>query len=298
MTATWVDIARKDFEDAARSRLLWSLIAIFVAFLGMALPVAEQLFPEAVSVDAAKALSGVAMLSQLFVPGIALVAGYMAVVGERQSGSLRVLLGYPFSRQAVVTGKVAGRILVTGTALLIGFAVASVLVLVLYGPPRLTAFAGFVGAGILLGLTFTGLAVGGSAAASSRGRAMAMTIGSFVGMVFFWKPIAAGLYYVVNGSLPGVHAAEWYFVLKRLNPLEAYRVLAGSALNADVSPVPAFPVEDLPATVTPGQLDLATRLGGEVPVYLEPWFSVVVLLAWGCIPVLIGIRSFERADLD
>ena len=112
MTVTWRDVARKDFEDAARSKLLWGLIAVFVAFLVMSLLSAEELFPDAVTVDAATALSGVAMLAQLFVPGIELVAGYMAVVGERRSGSLRVLLSYPFSRFDVVAGKLVGRSLV------------------------------------------------------------------------------------------------------------------------------------------------------------------------------------------
>lgn len=298
MTATWNDIARKDFEDAVRSKMLWGIIAVFIAFLLMALPVAEQLFPDAVTVDAAKALGGVAMLTQLFVPGIALVAGYMAVVGERRSGSLRVLLSYPFSRRDIVAGKLVGRILVTSTALVVGFAVASVLVVVLYGAPDVAAFAGFVGAGVLLGLTFTGLAVGGSAAASSRGRAMTLTIGSFVAMVFFWKPAAAGVYYAVTGSLPGLHAERWYFLLQRLNPLEAFRVLSGAALDEEVSAVPELPVENLPADVSPEQLELANRLlGGEVPFYLTEWFSVVVLVVWGAIPVVLGYWWFERTDL-
>lgn len=117
MTAIWEGVARKDFEDAVRSKLLWGLIAVFVAFLVMSLLSAEVLFPDGVTVDATMALVGVAMLAQLFVPGIALVAGYMSVVGERRSGSLRVLLSYPFSRFDVVAGKLAGRTLVTGTAL-------------------------------------------------------------------------------------------------------------------------------------------------------------------------------------
>ncbi len=297
MTATWRAIARKDFEDAVRSKLLWGISAVFVAFLLMSLPVAEQLFPETTSVDAAKALSGVAMLAQLFVPGIALVVGYMAVVGERRSGSLRVLLSYPFSRRDVVAGKLVGRLFVTATALFVGFLVASALVVALYGAPEIDAFAGFVGAGMLLGLTFTGLAVGGSAAAASRGQALALTIGSFVGMVFFWKPVAAGAYYAVTGSLPGLYAEEWYFVLKRLNPLEAFRVLAGSALDEPVQAVPQFPVENLPAGVTDAHLEIATRLTGTVPVYLQDWFSIVVLAVWGLVPVLLGYWWFERSDL-
>lgn len=298
MTVTWRDVARKDVEDAVRSKMVWGFIVVFVAFLTMALLSAEQLFPDSVTVGSSMALAGVAMLAQLFVPGIALVAGYMSVVGERRSGSLRVLLGYPFSRFDVVAGKLVGRGLVTGTALTVGFAAGSVLVVALYGIPDVGAFAGFVGAGVLVGVTFTALAVGGSAAGATRGRAMALTIGSFVGMVFFWKPLIVGLYYAVTGSLPGLHADEWYFVLKRLNPLEAYRVLAGAALDRRVSEVPKFPIEDVPRHVPSEQLELTNRLAGDVPFYLEDWFSAVVLLAWAIVPVVVGYWRFETSDLE
>ena len=296
MTATWVEIARKDFEDAVRSKILWGISAVFLAFLVMSLLSAEQLFPDSITVDAAMALAGVAMLAQLFVPGVALVAGYLSVVGERRSGSLRVLLGYPFSRLDVVAGKLVGRALVTAVALIAGFAVATVLVAVLYGVPDLASLAGFVGAGVLVGLTFTGLAVGGSAAGATRGRAMALTIGSFVGMVFFWKPAVVGLYYAVTGSLPGLEVERWYLFLKRLNPLEAYRTLAGAALDRPVSEVPNFPIEDFPAGVSAQQLALTDRLAGEVPFYLADWFAVIVLLAWGLVPAIVGYWSFENAD--
>jgi ABC-2 type transport system permease protein len=106
------------------------------------------------------------------------------------------------------------------------------------------------------------------------------------------------VYYVVTGSLPGLHAERWYFLLQRLNPLEAFRVLSGAALDEEVSAVPELPVENLPADVSPEQLELANRLlGGEVPFYLTEWFSVVVLVVWGAIPVVLGYWWFERTDL-
>jgi ABC-2 type transport system permease protein len=297
MTATWADVARKDFEDALRSKLLWGLILVFVAFLAMSLLSAEHLFPEPLTVDAALALAGVAMLAQLFVPGIALVAGYMSVVGERRSGSLRVLLSYPFSRFDVVAGKLVGRTLVTTTALTVGFAAAGLLVVALYGVPDFTVFVGFVATGVLVGVAFTGLAVGGSAAAATRGRARTLTIGSFVGMVFFWKPAAVGLYYAFNGSVPGLQADRWYFLLKRLNPLEAYRVLTGAVLDRRVAEVPNLPLENVPRTNPTEPLEIAQRIAGEVPFYLEDWFSVVVLLAWGLVPLAVGYWRFEESDL-
>ncbi|MFB6185571.1 MAG: ABC transporter permease [Halobacteriaceae archaeon] len=298
MTATWIDIARKDFEDAVRSKMLWGFIGIFLAFVTISLFSAEQLFPASVTVDAPMALAGVAMLAQLFIPGIALVAGYMAVVGERQSGSLRILLSYPFSRFDIVLGKLAGRLLITGIGLSIGFAVASGLVVWLYGVPTVTQFMQFVATGILLGLSFTGLAVGGSAATKTRGSAMTLTIGSFMSMVFFWKPIVVGIYYGVKGTLPGIKADAWYFLLKRLNPLEAYRVLTGAALNEPVDPVPKFPLEDIPANTPSEKLEIANRVVGEVPIYLDQSMAVVIFIAWGTFPVILGYWRFKSEDLS
>ena len=297
MTVTWVDIAHKDFEDAVRSKMLWGISSVFVAFLVMSLLSAEQLFPNPVTVDASMALVGVAMLAQLFVPGVALVAGYLSVVSERRSGSLRVLLSYPLSRFDVVAGKLVGRSLVTGVALTAGFTVATALVVALYGIPDPLSFAGFIAGGILVGLTFTGLAVGGSAAAATRGQAMTLTIGSFVGMVFFWKPVVVGLHYAVTGSLPGIKVERWYVFLQRLNPLEAYRVVVGAALGQSVREVPELPIEGVPAGVSPERLELTNRLGGEIPFYLADWFSIVVLLAWGLVPVIAGYWLFENTDL-
>jgi len=297
MTASWIAIARKDVADATRSRMLWGFTLVFVAFLGMALPVAGELFPDVVTVSPAKALAGVAMLAQLFIPGIAIVAGYMAVVGERRTGSLRVLLGAPFTRGRVLAGKLVGRLVVTLVALTTGFAVAAALVVALYGAPTAAAFGGFVATGLLLGVVFTGLAVGGSAATATRGHAMTATIGSFMGMVFFWQPLAAGAYAAVTGGLPGRIAEPWYFLLKRVNPLEAYRVLTEAALDERVDAVPQFPLEDVPRHAPLEQLAMTNRLAGPVPFYLQDWFAALILLAWAVIPVLVGYHRFRTTDL-
>lgn len=298
MTATWHHIARKDLEDAVRSRVLWGLIFVFVAFLVMSLLAAEELFPDNVIVDIPKLLAGVAMLAQLFIPGVALVVGYLAVVGERRSGSLRVLLSYPFSRIDVLIGKLLGRTIVTLTALVIGFVVATVLIVLLHGWPAIAVFAGFIAAGIILAISFTAFAVGASAAVATRGRAMAVSFGTFVVMMFFWRPIVIGSYWLRYGTLPEVQVERWYLFLLRLNPLEAYRTVVGSFIDERVYPLPDLHLEDVPPELPAEQFTTAHRLGGEVPFYLDPMFGVVVLLAWGAIPVLLGYRRFLKTDLS
>ncbi|MFW6448338.1 MAG: ABC transporter permease subunit [Halobacteriota archaeon] len=297
MTATAIDVARKDFEDAIRSRVLWGLTATFVAFLVMALLTAEELVQHVERVDAIVALTGVAMLAQLFIPGVAIVGGYMALTGERESGSLRVLLSFPFSRGDVIAGKLFGRLALTLTALAVGFVVAAAIVAVRYGLPSATTFGLFVAAAALLGAVFTALAVGGSAIAWTRGRAMALTIGPFVAMVFFWKPVVVGLHYAVNRTLPGVEVEAWYLFVKRLNPLEAYRVVVGAILDEPVQAVPHLPLEDLPVGTVPQAIDTATRLGGDVPWYLSEEAAVGILVLWGLVPIAIGYRRFTASDV-
>lgn len=289
-------VARKDFEDAVRSKMVWSLIAVFVALTTFLLVVFRATVDSG-DVPADAALSFLAQFGQLFVPLIALVAAYMAVVGERRSGSLRVLLAYPHSRRDVVAGKLLGRGGVVLLAFVVGFTVATVVASAMFEAPALGEFLTVLVAVVLFGLAFCGLAVGISAAAATRGKAMALAIGSFLLFLMFWDGIAAGVYYAVHGSLPGLQADAWYFLLKRLSPIEAFRLLAQSALDGVVNPMIALPVEDLPEGTLPWQVPIEERVEGDLPLYLEDWFNAVVLAAWAVVPPVVGYLRFERSDL-
>lgn len=295
---TWRQVARKDFEDVVRSKMLWSIVTVFVAFMGFMLLVATQVVdPEGSGSGTVEALAFVAGFGKLFVPVVALVAGYMAVVGERRSGSLRVLLGYPHSRRDVVAGKLVGRAGVIVLAFVAGFALMTVLVAALFSFPPVETFLSLVAVATLFGLAFTGIAVGISAAAPTRGKAMALAIGTFLLCLVFWEGLAAGVHYAVHDSLPGLEADAWYFLLKRLNPIAAYDALTAEVLDSAVATMVNLPVEDVPRGTPPEQLRLENRVEGDLPVYLEPWFSAVILLAWGVVPAALGYRRFERADL-
>jgi len=293
---TWAQVARKDFEDAVRSRMLWGIMGVFVAFLGFVFVVALS------TSDAAEATSDAALgltatLGQLFVPLIALIAGYMAVVGERRTGSLRVLLGYPHSRRDVVLGKLVGRSGVIAVTLAVGSAVSILFVAVLVESPDLGNVAGLLGAIVLFGVAFTGLAVGISAAVSSRGKAMALAIGSVLVFLLVWDAAVAGVYAVVTGSLPGLEAEAWYFLLKRLSPVGAFQALAGEAVAGQVQPLFQMGVEEVPRDATPEQLALSNRVAGQLPFYLTSWFAALTLVAWGALPSFVGYLRFARSDL-
>jgi len=293
---SWTQVARKDFEDAVRSKMLWGIIAVFVAFMGFVLAVAIGTTDTSEATGGA-ALALTAQLNQLFVPLVALVAGYMAVVGERRSGSLRVLLSYPHSRRDVVAGKLAGRSAVIALTLAAGSLVTIAMVGVLVASPDLADVAGLLGATVLFGVAFTGLAVGISAAVASRGKAMALAIGSLLVFLVVFDAAAAGAYAAVTGSLPGLAVEPWYFLLKRLSPVGAFRALAEGFVDGRLQPFFRMGLEQIPPDTPPSERTVAARVGGSLPFYLSEWFAALTLAAWGLVPSVVGAVRLERSDL-
>ena len=293
---TLAQVARKDFEDAVRSKMLWGIIAVFVGFMAFVLLAAIGTTDTTdASGDAVLGLT--AQLSQLFVPLIALIVGYMAIVGERRSGSLRILLSYPHSRRDVVFGKLAGRSAVIGLALGVGSIASILLAAVVVAIPSLENVVGLLGSIVLFGVGFTGLAVGISASVRTRGKAMAAAIGSLLVFLIVWDAAAAGLFAAVTGSLPGLEAEAWYFLLKRLNPLGAFRALAEPFVEGQLQPFFQMGLEEIPRDATAEQLALSNRVPGSLPVYLSDWFAAATLAAWGVLPAIVGYLRFVRSDI-
>jgi hypothetical protein len=148
---------------------------------------------------------------------------------------------------------------------------------------------------------FTSIALGVSAVAGSRRGAMGGAVGSYVFFTILWNPIVAGIHFLVEGELAGIDAPAWYLFLQRLSPLEAYRQAIMELLGENVFGL--FGWEFIVANVdqsemADGGLIVSNRVAGELPFYLTEWFAVVVLFAWLVVPILVGLRYFERADLN
>jgi len=297
---SWRAVARKDFEDVIRSWLLWSIVGVFLVLMGIiSVAASAQGLADADATGLYNLFN--AFGAQLLVPVTALVVGYMAITAERESGSLRILFGLSHGRRDVVLGKFLSRsgAMVVTTSIL-GLAVLAMVVL-LVGSFSVGPFLGFLGLSILLALAFVGIAVGISASTASRPRAMAGAIGSYVFFALLWHPIVAGIHYAVEGTFAGYEAPEWYFLLLRLSPLQAYADALGLLTDSYMSLLLSWSglVEDVETEqIREGTLLLSDRLGGEVPLYLSEWASVAVLLFWFLVPVAIGYWRFQRADLN
>ncbi len=280
---SWAVVARKDFQDARLSKTLWGLSVLFVLFAaGMAYLYAELpgLGGETGDLSALGLIFFLSAPATLFVSITAVVVAAKSLAGERESGSMKLLLSYPHSRRDVVLGKVAGRAAVLALPIVVGFAVAAIVVLAKYATFTPVDYVLFVLLTVLYAFAYISLVVGLSATTGSGTRATAMAIGLFVVLELLWDVVPLGVLYLLEGRLvPLQEYPNWALFLSGLTPSAAYSTAMGAVLPESPNAV------------------LGLGSSGDVPFYLADWFGLVLLVAWAVVPVSLGYLRFRRADL-
>lgn len=273
-------VARKDLEDAARSKLLIGVFGVLL-LLGVVLAVVPYLVGETGEAGAELSASLLQTPVGIFLPVLGAMVGYMAIINERDSGSIRVLLGLPLRRSDVVFGKAIGRSIVLIGALVLAGVVGVLLSMVLYGTVNGEQYAAFGILGALLSLVYVSLAVGVSASLDSRGKAMGTIAALLLLFVYAWQFVVFGIMRVVEGNWIPREVPNYAIFLMSIEPGTAATRVANFVLG-DAIPDPFEGMQD--------QI-------GEVPWYLDQWVAIPILLLWIVVPLAIGYYSFENADL-
>ena len=267
-----VAVAKKDFQDAIRSRWLVGLTVVFALILSVAAYVVRPAPGQTASSDAL-----LRILDQFFVgtlvPLIALVVGYNAVSGERESGSLKLLLSLPHSRADVVFGKVVGRAAALSTAVAVGFLVPAAIIAI--GPFTFDAatFIGYVVLVCVLASVFVAIAVGLSAGAPSRWLAMGGAIALYFLFVPLWNAIQFPLQIWLAGGgaswLP-ISVDQFGQFMRIFRPNGAFNVLSQNFLAGEF------------------------LSGGQRSLQIS---AAAMLVFWTLAPPLAGLLKFDRDDL-
>jgi len=280
-------VARKDYEDAIRSKTLWVVTGLFVLLTGGVAyfldAIGGALAPEGTELTATDFVFVVQLPGQWLIPLVAVLVGYKSVVAERESGTIKLLLSLPHTRRNVLVGKLAGRVAVVATAIVVAFAVAGVVVATRHAL-ALVPYLLFVAITVAYAAAFAGLAVGFSAAVRSGSRAVAGAFGIYALFGFnpsLWDLLPFGINYVLNGEFffETPRGPEWAQFVSLLSPKSAYNTAT--------------------AGFVPGESAFRQAAGGtgDLPVYLSEWAALVVLALWLVVPMAVGYWRFQRADL-
>lgn len=279
-------VARKDFQDAVRSRWLLGLTAFFILLVSAVVylmrPGPGQTIPTSALLGSIYIRDA---LVTTLIPLIALVVSYNAVVGERETGSLKLLLALPHSRADVVFGKVVGRAGAIAMPVSVGFLLPALVAAI--GPLSLQVgtFLGYILLTLLLSSAFVAIAVGFSAAVSSN----RFAIGGAVGLYFLFVPLWGAIQfplrlYLGMGGGPSwlpISGSELLQLLRLINPTGSFKIVAGEWVGTTLFAAGQAGVEG-------GAGQYATNM--EIAAF-------AMLAAWLLVPPLLGLWRFEGADL-
>ncbi|MCD2199033.1 ABC transporter permease [Halobacterium sp. KA-4] len=281
---SWPAIARKDFHDAARSKALWALTALFVLFMAGVAYVYTLLQSGGQGGGELETIGLIFFLLSpvtLLIPLTALVMSHKAIAGEVESGSAKFLLSLPHTRRDAIVGKVVGRGAVLGVSVVVGLVVAAVVTVALYDSFDALAFLGFSALTVLLAVLYTAIGVGLSATTQDSGRATIVAAAFFVVFEVAWGAVVSGVYYLLNGTFGPMSAGsvpDWYLLLNRVPPSSAFTNAVFQFL--------------------PGQSTLVAQLFPQnPPIYLSKWAALATMFAWLVVVPALGYYVFERADL-
>ena len=262
-------LAAKEFRDRMRNRwvlavaLVFAVFSVVISYFGGAQQGA--LGPRSIELVIASLVSLVIYL----IPLIALLLGFDAIVGERERGSLDLLLAMPLTRLELLLGKYLGLAAALTLSTLAGFALMAVLLWRQFGWPGLYHYLGFMLSSALLGLAFLSLALLLSVLTRERTRASGLAIALWFVFVLVFDLLLLGGLVATGGEFGGDALA--YVLL--LNPTDIFRILNVFSLD---------------------ELRAAHGLAGIVPPALaNPWLMGGAMLAWIVAPLALATWRFR-----
>jgi len=148
----------------------------------------------------------------MLLPIIAIMLGYASVIGERENGSMQVVLGCPVSRNDVILGKFAGLGLVMLVTIFLGFGISGLIVGALAGFTGAFEYLLFMILTFIFSMFFLGFSLLMSTIANKRSTAIAG------GLVVFFSGLIAGivlmgLWVASGGDLMGMVDDAGNFVM-------------------------------------------------------------------------------------
>lgn len=266
-------VATKELRERIRNRWVLTVAVVFAVFSLVICYFggAEQgaLGPHSIEFVITSLVSLVIYL----IPLIALLLGFDAIVGERERGTLDLLLALPITRLELLLGKFVGLAVALTLSTLAGFATMVALLWRQFGWAGLVQSAGFVFSSILLGLVFLSLALCVSVLSRERTRASGLAIALWFGFVLVFDLLLLGVLVASGGALGGHIGGHLLAYLLLLNPTDIFRILNVFSLD---------------------QLRGFQGLVSIVPPALgNPWAMGGAMLAWITAPLALAAWRFR-----
>ena len=271
-------IVKKETRQGIRSYPVLGTTALLVlsSVFFAAIQWVPELYPTQTPKSTLALINSLSQPGAVFIPLLGLLASFNTISGERERGSLKLMLGLPHTPFDVVLGKFVGRSLVVAGAILLTSIAVGVVALLTYAFFDLDRFLLNTALMMYQGVVYVAIGVGVSALVSSQRRAVGV-MAALLGLVFLiWDAFMAALQWVFIGPLsPGRRLPDWIQFLGVLNPGNAF-LFARRAIIPEYYEITVYP--ESPA------------------FFLQDWIGFVVLSVWMVLPLGLGYQRFVRTE--
>ena len=262
-------VAAKEFRDRLRNRWVLAVALVFALF-SLVIAYAGGAQQGAIGLRTVEfTITSLVSLVIYLVPLIALLLGFDAIVGERERGSLDLLLALPITRGELLLGKYLGLAAALALSMGAGLALVGGLMWRQFGSAGLFHYSGFALSACLMGLAFLSLAVALSVLARDRAQATGLAIALWFFFVLVFDLLLLGALVASGGQMGG----DLFPYLLLLNPADVFRILN------------LFSLDDM------------RRLYGLTsivpPALANPWLMSATMLAWIVLPLGLARWRFK-----
>lgn len=295
----WPITARREFDRLLTSRgtVLYAVVLATAGLLSLtpSQPVTSILGP-------ATTIGALQDASYYVVPFGAVLFGYSAISGERESGTIKFTVGVPQTRMDALVGIFVGRFLVLAVATLGAYVTVAIVGSVRHGIVPVGTFLAFC----VVGLLFVGacLAFGvGVSAVTRRSLRAATAVMLYIVLSLFWVTLwGVQLYQLFVGnqiSHQRPPPVPELFLLQRMVPVGAFKVASNWVLGVGNSAATYESVllDSKPNLPDSNAFRVGQAFGGDIPLSLEPYWTLLLLALWCVVPIGIGYAKFRRDDL-
>ena len=267
-------LLKKELVDSLRNRWLIFYIILF-AGLGIGFAYYSSL---GLSVLGFRMFSRVsaAMINMILylVPLLAMFLTGLSIVGEREKGTIEMLLSSPISRSEIILSKYFGAVLSIMLATTLGYGITAWYLWIFLSSADLIIFLQIVGISILLASTFAAIGIAVSVISRSRFKALSILLAIWFLLLIIFDTIIMGVATALNLE-PAV-----LFLLMAVNPIESARILM------------VFSIDPTLLLLGPLSNYVVRNIGQSLPLML-----IASQLIWLISSLIVANRIFQKQDM-
>lgn len=273
-------VVKKDFTDSLRSGSFLATTLLFVLTAGFwaAIQHVPMMYADSdVPTSTLALLNSMGQPMAFFVPMLGLGISYASIAGERDSGSIKILLSLPNSRRDVVLGKFIGRCAVLTLAILSGYSVVAVFALATYESFAVVKFLLYTVLTIFYGAVYVAIGIGFSSVMKSQYTALVGAASLYILFQLGWDIVTAILQTLTVGYIPPESGVPpWLIGFHALNPTAAVGY-ATRAIIPTFDEIMSYPVS--------------------ASFYPPEWAGFAILTAWLVLSLGFGYLRFQSTDI-